>query len=115
VSVVDQTIEDSIGDGGMPNVFMPVFDGKLAGQESGPGNGYGLDRRKSPSLSLFYILFLWQKIDAAKPTLSPSVTRESAKDPFQEEKKMNLYIFFGTPFFNGFMKWPPYTHIVLTR
>ena len=37
MSVVNQAIEDGIGDRGISDVFMPVFDGKLAGNESGAG------------------------------------------------------------------------------
>ena len=37
MSVVNQAVEDGIGDGGIPDVFMPVFYGKLAGNESGAG------------------------------------------------------------------------------
>jgi hypothetical protein len=37
VSVVNQAIEDGIDDGRIPDVFMPVFQRKLAGNESGAG------------------------------------------------------------------------------
>lgn len=33
--VVNQAIEDRIGNGGIANMLMPVFDGKLAGENGG--------------------------------------------------------------------------------
>jgi len=32
---VNQAIEDRIGNGGIPNTLMPVFDGKMAGENGG--------------------------------------------------------------------------------
>jgi len=37
VSVVNQAVEDGIGDGGIADVSMPVFDRELAGHECGAG------------------------------------------------------------------------------
>jgi hypothetical protein len=33
VSIVDQAIQDRIGNGWIPNVFMPVFNRQLTGDE----------------------------------------------------------------------------------
>ena len=35
--VVNQAVEDGIGDGGIADVFMPVFDRKLTGENGGAG------------------------------------------------------------------------------
>ena len=32
MGVMDQSVEDGIGDGGIADVLMPVFDGQLTGQ-----------------------------------------------------------------------------------
>jgi hypothetical protein len=37
MSVVNQAMEDGIDDGGIPDISMPVFDGKLASHEGGAG------------------------------------------------------------------------------
>ena len=34
---MNQAVEDGIGDGGIADVFMPVFDGKLAGHDGRAG------------------------------------------------------------------------------
>jgi hypothetical protein len=35
VGVVQEPIEDGVGQGGLAEVFMPVFDGQLTGDEGG--------------------------------------------------------------------------------
>ena len=35
MSVVNQPVEDSIGDGGIADLFMPVLHGELTGDDSG--------------------------------------------------------------------------------
>ncbi len=37
MGVMNQSVEDGIGDGGIADVFMPVFDGQLAGQDGRTG------------------------------------------------------------------------------
>ncbi len=37
MSIVNQAVEDRISDGGVTDVGMPVFNGELAGNESGAG------------------------------------------------------------------------------
>ncbi len=37
MGVMNQAVEDGVGDGGIADVLMPVFDGKLTGQDGRTG------------------------------------------------------------------------------